>query len=113
MPFEGDGAMEILDAAPLDTATSGQLSFVGSAKAVAVALQSPACLVVPHAYPRPKTQTVLRAENPRSAFAQALAVLYPEERVRPSIHRTACIESSATIEPTAEIGPHVVIGHHT
>lgn len=111
--YEGDGAAEIREAAPLDTAASGQLAFVASAKAAAAAFESPACLIVPPAYPRPQSQTVLRADNPRAAFARALALLYPEERVRLSIHRTACIEASASVNPTAEIGPHVVIGAHT
>lgn len=111
--YEGDGEIEIQEAAPLDTATAGQLAFVASAKAAAAALHSAACLIVPPVYPRPQSQTVLRADNPRALFARALAVLYPDERVRPSIHRTACIEASASIHPTAEIGPHVVVGPRT
>lgn len=108
--YEGDGSIEIREAAPLDVAAAGQLAFVASAKAAATALRSPACLIVPPIYPRPESQTVLRAENPRATFARALALLYPEERVRPSVHRTACIEASASVDPTAEVGPHVVIG---
>lgn len=108
--YEGDGSAEIGGAAPLDMAASGQLAFVASAKAASAALKSSACLIAPAIYPRPEGQTVLRADNPRAAFARALALLYPEERVRPSIHRTACIEASACVDPTAEIGPHVVIG---
>jgi UDP-3-O-[3-hydroxymyristoyl] glucosamine N-acyltransferase len=113
MAYEGDGAVEILEAAPLDTATSGQLAFVASVKAAAGALQSSACLIVPPIYPRPDSQTVLRADNPRAAFARALSLLYPGETVRPSVHRSACIEASACLDPTAEIGPHVVVGAHS
>ena len=111
--FEGDGAAEVHEAAPLDTATMGQLAFVGSAKAAAAAKQSPACLIVPPTYARPESQTVLRASDPRAAIARALALLYPEELVRPSIHRTACIEASASVDPTAHIGPHAVVGPHS
>ena len=111
--YEGDGSAEIREAAPLDSAAEGQLAFVSSAKAAAIALQSSACLIVPPIYPRPQAQTVLRADNPRAAFARALALLYPEERVRPSVHRSACIEPSASVDPTVEIGPHVVIGAHS
>ncbi len=108
--YDGDGEVEIDQAAPLDTAVAGQLAFVVTAKAAATALQSAACLIVPPAYPRPDAQTVLRADNPRAAFARALALLYPEELVRPSIHRSSCIEASASIDPTAQIGPHAVVG---
>lgn len=110
LTYEGDGNAEVTHAAPLDVAVAGQLSFVGSVKAAEAALHSPACLIVPPAYRRSDRQTVLRAENPRAAFAHALEVLYPEEAVRPSIHRTACIESSAVVDATAQIGPHAVIG---
>jgi UDP-3-O-[3-hydroxymyristoyl] glucosamine N-acyltransferase len=113
IPFEGDGEGEVSEAAPLETAAAGQLAFVASAKAAAVGLESRACLIVPPAYPRPEFQTVLRADHPRAAFARALSVLYPVERPRPSIHRTACIETTASVDPTAEIGPHVVIGAHS
>jgi UDP-3-O-[3-hydroxymyristoyl] glucosamine N-acyltransferase len=113
IPYEGDGGLEIQEAAPLDTATSSQLAFVGSVKAAATALQSTACLIAPVIYPRPPAQTVLRADNPRAAFARALALLYPPETVRPSIHRSACIEQTATLHPTVEIGPHVVVGAHS
>jgi UDP-3-O-[3-hydroxymyristoyl] glucosamine N-acyltransferase len=111
--YEGDGACDILEAAPLDTAVAGQLAFVNSAKAAAAALQSSACLIVPPIYPRPESQTVLRADNPRTTFARALALLYPEERARPSVHRSACIQATASVDPTAEIGPHAVIGAHS
>ena len=108
--FDGDGGVEVHEAAPLDTATTGQLAFVASAKAAASAMHSAACLIVPLAYPRPESQTVLRADNPRAAFARALELLYPEELVRPSIHRTSCIEASASVDPTSHIGPHAVVG---
>ncbi len=111
--YEGHGSIDIREAAPLDAATHGQLAFVASVKAAETALQTAACLIAPPVYPRPQWQTVLRADNPRAVFARALALLYPEERVRPSIHRSACIEASAVIDPTAEIGPHVVVGAHT
>jgi UDP-3-O-[3-hydroxymyristoyl] glucosamine N-acyltransferase len=110
LEYEGDGGVEIHEAAPLDAATSGQLAFLASAKSAPVALGSRACLIVPAPYPRPDTQTVLRADNPRAAFARALALLYPDEPARPSIHRTACIEASASIDPTAQIGPHACVG---
>jgi UDP-3-O-[3-hydroxymyristoyl] glucosamine N-acyltransferase len=105
--------MDIEEAAPLDSATAGQLAFVASTKAAAAALQSEACLIAPAIYPRPASQTVLRAENPRAVFAKALMLLYPPEAARPSVHRTSCLEATATLDPTVEIGPHVVVGAYS
>lgn len=110
LEFEGNGAAEILEAAPLDTAVAGQLAFVASVKAASVALDSSACLIAPPVYPRPEPQTVLRAANPRAAFARALMLLYPPDPVRPSIHPTASVDPTASIDPAAEVGPHVVVG---
>lgn len=110
LEYEGDSDAEVLEAAPLETAATGQLAFVSSAKAAAAAVRSPACLIVPPAYRQPESQTVIRAANPRAAFARALRLLYPEERVLPCIHRTACIEDPVGIDPTAHIGPYVTIG---
>ncbi len=111
--FEGNGAAEILDVAPLDNAAAGQLAFMASPKSLAAALQSSACLIVPLVYPRPDSQTIFRAENPRATFARALALLYPAETVRPSVHASAAIDATATVDPSAEIGPHTAIGPHT
>jgi UDP-3-O-[3-hydroxymyristoyl] glucosamine N-acyltransferase len=113
IPYEGDGQIEIREVAPLDSATSGQLAFVGSVKAAGTALSSAACLIAPAIYPRPEQQTVLRAENPRAMFARALAVLYPEPPFRSSVHSSAVVDPAARIDSTAEIGPHVVIGAQT
>jgi len=113
LPLEGDGQIEIREAAPLDTATAGQLAFVGSVKAAATALRSSACLIAPAIYPRPELQTVLRAENPRATFARALALLYPETPLSPSVHPSAVVDSTACVDATAEIGPNVVIGSHS
>lgn len=113
LSFEGNGAIEIEDAAPLDSATAGRLTFLGSPKFLDQALKSHAVLIAPAIYPRPESQTVIHSENPRAAFAHALALLYPPEPIRSSIHPTAILDPAAHIDPTAEIGPHVVIGPRT
>jgi UDP-3-O-[3-hydroxymyristoyl] glucosamine N-acyltransferase len=110
LAYEGEGKTPIQHAAPLDSAQAGQLAFLSSPKMLAQALESRACLIAPAIYPKPAAQTVIRSENPRAAFAQALALLYPPEPVRPSVHPTASIDPTASVDPASEIGPHVAIG---
>jgi UDP-3-O-[3-hydroxymyristoyl] glucosamine N-acyltransferase len=110
LPFEGDGGREISGAAPLETAGAGDLSFAGNRKAAAQAASSEAgCLIVFSDF-NAAERTVIRSQNPRAAFAQALALLYPPRPHLPGIHPSAVIASTATIHPSCSIGPHTVIG---
>lgn len=109
LDYEGEGGRDIRGAAPLATAGVDQISFVANRKAVSDALESHAgCLVVPREFP--SGRTLIRAADPRSAFARAVAVLYPKPAVRSGIHKTAIIAPDAVVDAAASIGPYVVIG---
>jgi UDP-3-O-[3-hydroxymyristoyl] glucosamine N-acyltransferase len=113
-PCEGDARQDISGAAPLESAEPGELSFVGNAKFFEAARSSRAsCLIVPIDYDRPDGQTIVRAAQPRAAFAAVLTKLYPSIRPSPGIHPTAVIAGSAQIHPSCAIGPHVSIGNGT
>jgi UDP-3-O-[3-hydroxymyristoyl] glucosamine N-acyltransferase len=108
--LEGDGEVEITGAAPLETATAEQLSFVAGRKAFDAALASLAgCLVVPQDFGNTSGRTLLRAAQPRGIFAAAIRLLYPPAPVRPGIHDTATVAADADVSPEAEIGPYVTI----
>ncbi len=107
--WEGDGLADIRAAAPLESAGPDQLSFVANRKAVAAAEQSRAgCLIVPNDFPAGRT--VIRSQDPRTAFARAVAVLYPKPAIAPGAHDSAVIALDALVDPSASIGPHVSIG---
>ena len=108
--FEGNGEQEILAAAPLDNARGTEISFVGGRKAVDKAQHSAAgCLIVAPEFANPSGRTLIRASNPRGAFAAVLARLYARPAPTPGIHASAVIADSADIHPSCSIGPHVVI----
>src|SRR5690349_21344210 len=68
--YEGDGERELSGVAPLETAGSADVAFVGTRKAAAVAESSAAgCLIVPAEWPNSGNRTVIRATEPRTAFA--------------------------------------------
>ena len=112
--FEGDGAIDITGAAPLELAGPSDLAFVNSAKSFDAADASGAgCLVVPDDYENRGQRTLFRTGQPRALFAAAVSLLYPAPPVRPGIHATAEIDLTAAVDPSAEIGPHTAIGPDT
>jgi len=109
---EGEGSVEIQGVAPLDSASSHDLAFVGSRKAAASAAESNAgCLLVTADFP--KGRTLIRVADPRAAFARVIGLLYPPVAVTPGIHPTAVIASDAHVTKSAAIEAHTVIGAAT
>jgi UDP-3-O-[3-hydroxymyristoyl] glucosamine N-acyltransferase len=108
-PCEGDAELDVTGAAPLDTATAGDLSFVGNIKNAEQGRASAAgCLILPMDLEIPD-RTVIRDVVPRRLFAYALTILYPDHTV-PGIHPTAIIGEGTTIGEGSWIGAHCVIG---
>jgi UDP-3-O-[3-hydroxymyristoyl] glucosamine N-acyltransferase len=111
---EGDTERLISGANMLENATESELSFVATKKAVEAAPRSRAgCLIVPLSFEANEARTLIRCEDPRSAFAQALTVLYPRKRPLPFIHPTAIIGPSARVASSCAIGAYVTIGAGT
>ncbi len=109
--FEGEGELELTGVAPLETAGPSEVSFVGSRKAAAQAEASGAgCLIVPMELPRTGSRTVIRAAEPRTAFARAVSRFHPTEELTPGIHPTAVIGAHVELAALVTIGPHAVVG---
>ncbi len=95
----------------LEAAGPDELSFVSNKKAARAAADSRAgCLIVSHAFDVAGDWSLIRVEDQRSAFARALAKLYPAQRPAPRIHTSAIIADSAHVAPDCYIGAHSVIG---
>ena len=111
--FVGDGETEILRIADLEQARKGEIAYVDNDKFMPAALESRAsCLIVPQgAAEKFSNRTLIEVSNPKLAFAQIGAVLYPTDR-EPSIHPTAVVAETADVASTAYIGPHVTIGEY-
>lgn len=111
---EGDTARQISGANALETATAADLSFVANKKAMDAAQASKAgCLLVPVSFTGKGEWAVIRVAEPRTAFARALAVLYPNKPASPVIHPTAVIAKDASIAADCSIGPYASIGEQT
>jgi UDP-3-O-[3-hydroxymyristoyl] glucosamine N-acyltransferase len=109
--FEGDGELEIRRALPVEEAGDSDLAFAVGRRGVELAGKSGAgCLIVDDAFPAGRT--LIRAKDPRTAFAMALMALYPAKRFSPGVHATAVVAASASIGEGAYVGPHAVIGEN-
>jgi UDP-3-O-[3-hydroxymyristoyl] glucosamine N-acyltransferase len=110
LPLEGPpGALT--GAAPLESATASELSFVsGEAFFAAGRASNAGCLIAPLGFQPRDSQSVIRSQSPRGTFARALALLYPERPAVAGIHPSAVIEAGAVIDSQAEIGAFCSVG---
>src|ERR1019366_8832309 len=112
--FEGDGEKELTAVAALESAGAGDVAFVGTRKAAAMAESSAAgCLIVPVEWPSPSYRTVIRAVEPRTAFARAMNRFYPTAKLKPGVHPTAVVGKDVEIGALVYIGPYAVVGDQT
>jgi UDP-3-O-[3-hydroxymyristoyl] glucosamine N-acyltransferase len=107
--LHGDPAARITRVAGIETAASGDLTFVSNPKYASLAhtTKATAILVEPN-FPEIPTAT-LRIENPYLAFARAIELFYQSPTYPPGIHLTAAIASTAHIGANAHIGAYAVI----
>ena len=108
--FEGDGEVEIAGVAPVESAGPADISFINSRKAAQQAEASAAgCLIVPMDFAGAR-RTLIRAANPRTAFARTIGRLHPPRLPEPGIHPTAVVAATARIGEGVSIGPHASVG---
>jgi UDP-3-O-[3-hydroxymyristoyl] glucosamine N-acyltransferase len=107
--FEGDGEKELTGVGPLETAGTSEVAFLGNRKAAETAKASAAgCLIVPMEWPE-DYRTVIRAPEPRTAFARAVSRFHPTTELVPGIHPTAVIGKDVSIGALSFVGPHAVV----
>jgi UDP-3-O-[3-hydroxymyristoyl] glucosamine N-acyltransferase len=108
--LEGDPAAEVGGLASPERAHETDLIFVETAKHAPRAVRSLArCVVAPPGVEL-AGKTILRAGNPKLAFAQAAALIVPPLRVAArGVHPTAVVGSGVKLGEGVAIGPYAVI----
>lgn len=118
----GDAAQLIHDIGPLETAASGQISFLDNTKylgAFATSAAAACFLRKRFADRAPTGMALLINEEPYTAFAITSGLFYPDPKKPASIHPSAVIGDGVklgahvTIEANVVIYDHVEIGDHT
>lgn len=109
---EGQLPAQLEAIAPLEEATSAQMSFVSHAKHLPKLAQSQAGLVLlkpewrsllPHEVP------AILVDDPYAAFALVAQFFYPTPKPATGIHPQAVVNRGAQIASSAVIGPFVVV----
>ena len=107
--MEGEGSTMISGVAAPASARASDLIYVETSKHLERAAASAArCVVIPHGLAL-AGKTLLRAENPKLAFARAAEWLVPATPIATGIHATAVISPAAQLARGVAIGPYAVI----
>src|SRR5207253_1178562 len=91
----GDEAIEIRALAPIEDAVEGDLTFVAAARYRPLLASTRASAVILAAGEDSCGRPALRARDPYSAFARALALFDHRLRPQPGIHPTSVISATA------------------
>ena len=107
--LEGDARAQVAGVASLASARVDDLVYVDSMKHLAEAAASRAsCVVIAPGLILPG-KILLRAPDPKLAFARAAAWILPPQPIARGIHPTAVISPSARLAPGVAVGPCAVI----
>ena len=107
----GDPQTLLHSFAPTDHARLGDLTFAENDEFFARAEQSAATAIIVNGHPTSRAGKVLICvPNARIAFAQALALFFPEPPLPAGIHPSAVVARTAQVDAGAYVGPNCVIG---
>lgn len=110
LPYEGEASKNVEQAAPIESAGPAEIAFAMPRKARREVEGSRAgCIIVAEEFDNAAGRTIIRAKDPRAAFAQVVARLHPPKRPEPGIHPSAVVSPSALIGDGVSIGPFAVV----
>lgn len=107
----GDGDVEIVRVAALETAASGEVAFVE--RADSEIMTNAACLIAPKDFASDDSRPIIRTQNPKLAFAKIAAVLHPRCKPQPMIHSSALVCESAKIGDNVVAEPFVCVDENS
>jgi len=110
---EGDGGREISGIAPLESAGEHDLSFLSNPRYREEAERSLAGAIIVKEGESMPGRTLLYAEEPYVAFAEALRLFHPPRVFSAGVHPTAVVGANCEIDPDCHVGPFVVIGRES
>ena len=110
----GEGSLTIDAVAPLETATTGSISFLANPRyRRAVKTTQASAVILPTDMQTANVSLpALFSDNPYLAFARVARALNPQRPSQAGIDPTASVASNAQVDPSAEIAPYVVIGEY-
>jgi UDP-3-O-[3-hydroxymyristoyl] glucosamine N-acyltransferase len=108
----GDGSVDIVGVAPIETAEPGTLTFVANPRYRSQLRTTRASAVLVSREEEDLSLPSLRCDDPYRTFADAIELFYQPPPLPEGVHSTAVIAASARIGARARIGPYAVIGEN-
>jgi UDP-3-O-[3-hydroxymyristoyl] glucosamine N-acyltransferase len=109
--LEGDGDLEIVGAAGLDIANTGEITFLANPRYTSqVETTRASAIFLGEGVDSKRNIAVLRTRDPYLAYTRALKLFHPQPTFVAFIHETAVIDSTAHVHGEVWIGAHVVVG---
>jgi UDP-3-O-[3-hydroxymyristoyl] glucosamine N-acyltransferase len=106
----GGAGIVITGALGIDDARPGDITFADSNRLLARAEASSASAIIAPLEITSAAKPLLRASNPRLAFARALDIFHPARRMPEGVHPTAVVGDGAVIGSGVAVGAHAVLG---
>ena len=111
LDLRGEGAVEIVAPAPIESAGPGMITFAAGPKYAPILRNSTAAAAIVTAEIADHARCpVLLSANPSFDFARVLQIFFPPVRPQPGIHPTAVIAPTARLGANAFVGAYCVIG---
>ena len=107
---EGETGRLIRGVAPLESATEHEVIFADSERALKRARESRAGCIVVGEGAEVGGRTVIRARNPKLAFARIVVRFHPPARPAAGIHPAAVVDPRARLGEGVHVGAYAVIG---
>ncbi len=109
----GSPETEISRVAALDTAQTGEISFIEKIESANLFETKASCVFVPENFNAEVHFPIIRVYDPKLAVAKIAEILHPPKNRAPEIHKTAKIAETAKIGKDVFIGAFVCIGEDT
>ena len=107
--LEGDPSLSFVGMAEIDKARFDQMCFAESDKYLpALEASSAGAVIVPKNFPTLAGKALIRVDNPRLGFIQAMELFAPDLTFT-GVHPSAVVAASAELGENVGIGPNVVI----
>ena len=107
---EGDRGFVLSGVAGLSEAGPRDVTFVEGARQLPAAAAGCAGAVFLPAGLELPGRNLIRVDNPRLAFAEALALFHPAPRPPAGVHPSAVVEPGAVVDPTASVAAFCFVG---
>jgi UDP-3-O-[3-hydroxymyristoyl] glucosamine N-acyltransferase len=108
--LEGDGDVEIRQVAGIQTAGSGDVTFLANPKYEKALRTTRASAVILKDDAPPAPCAMLRAKDPYLAFARAVGLFAAVSRPAPGVHRLAALAADAQLGADVSVGAFVAVG---